>query len=160
MAGKEQILEQLKILIGSNTLIVGIGQILKGDDGIGPLLCEKLNSKISAEIIEAGTVPENYIQPIVMKAPQNLLIIDAIDFGAEPGQVRLFLPENLSSAAFSTHSLSPRLFINLIKEQIDVNVYLLGIQPAQLKFGQPLSEPVNIAMENIIEILVEIFPPR
>jgi hydrogenase 3 maturation protease len=160
MAEDNQSLDHLKTLSGTNTLIIGIGQILKGDDGIGPLIVEKLSGKISADIIEAGTVPENYIQPIVKKAPQNLLIIDAIDFAAEPGTIKLFLPEQLSSAAFSTHTLSPRLFIDLIKDQIEVNVYLVGIQPAQLEFGRSLSEPVNIALDTLIETLIEIFPPQ
>ncbi|MHC4130966.1 MAG: hydrogenase maturation peptidase HycI [Planctomycetota bacterium] len=158
MVEENQSLGRLKALTGTNTLIIGIGQVLKGDDGIGPILVERLKDRISADIIEAGTVPENYIQPIVKKAPQNLLIIDAIDFGTEPGEIKLFLPEQLSSTAFSTHTLSPRLFINLIKDQIDVDVYLIGIQPAQLEFGQPLSEDVSSALDTLTEMLIEIFP--
>ncbi|MHC4292856.1 MAG: hypothetical protein ACYSTX_01070, partial [Planctomycetota bacterium] len=69
MVQKNQSLDHLKALTDTNTLFIGIGQVLKGDDAIGPLLVEKLKGKISADIIEAGTVPENYIQPIVKKAP-------------------------------------------------------------------------------------------
>jgi hydrogenase 3 maturation protease len=160
MVEDNQSLDRLKTLTGTNTLIMGMGQILKGDDGIGPLIVEKLTGKISADIIEAGTVPENYIQPIVKKAPQNLLIIDAMDFEADPGTIRLFLPQQISSAAFSTHTLSPRLFINLIKKQLNVDVYLIGIQPANLEFGQSLSKSVTGALEKLVEILVKIFPPK
>ncbi|MHC4843267.1 MAG: hydrogenase 3 maturation endopeptidase HyCI [Planctomycetota bacterium] len=157
MVEDNQSLGRLNTLTG-NTLIMGIGQILKGDDGIGPLLCQKITGKISTDIIEAGTVPENYIQPVVKKAPKNLLIIDAVDFEAEPGTIRLFLPEQISYAAFSTHTLSPRLFINLIKEQLDVDVYLIGVQPANLEFGQSLSQSVSKALDTLVEVLINIFP--
>ena len=76
MPSYEQILEQLKKISSSKTLILGIGQLLKGDDGAGPFICKELSGKISAELIDAGSVPENYIQPIIKKTPKNLLIID------------------------------------------------------------------------------------
>jgi hydrogenase 3 maturation protease len=87
----KQLYEQLRKFRGSRTLIVGIGNILKADDGAGPLVCEQLGrAKVCADLIDAGTVPENYIQPIIKKAPQNLLVIDAIDFGASPGTIKIF----------------------------------------------------------------------
>ena len=80
MGDKGQIFEQLNELRGSKTVLVGVGNTLKGDDGAGPLLCRELTGKICAELINAGTVPENYIQPIIHKKPQNLIIIDAVEF--------------------------------------------------------------------------------
>lgn len=85
----QQLLKQLSKLRGSKTLIVTIGNTMRGDDGAGPLVCQKLRrAKISAELIDAATVPENYIQPIIQKDPQNLLIVDAVNFGASPGQIK------------------------------------------------------------------------
>src|SRR4030042_5124329 len=114
MGTGQQILQQLNQLRGSKTLIVGIGNTLKGDDGAGPLVCERLTGKICIEVIDAGTVPENYIQTIIKKAPQNLLIIDAIDFGASPGTIDIFRPEQLGSFVLSQHTLSPRFFFDII----------------------------------------------
>ncbi len=154
----QQILQQLKQLSRSKTLIIGVGNTLKGDDAAGPVVCEQLAGKISAEIIDTGTVPENYIQTIVRKDPQNLLIIDAVDFNASPGTIEIFRPEQLSSFAFSTHTLSPRLFIDMIKQQIKVDVYLLGIQPAQTQLGQNISNSVSEAIQQVTDVLVELFP--
>lgn len=155
----EELFKQLNKLRNSNTVIVGIGNTLKGDDGAGPLVCQQLAGKISAELIDVGTVPENYIQPITKKAPQNLLIIDAIDFGAPAGTINIFKPEQLSSFAFSTHTLSPRLFVDMIRQSINVDVYFIGIQPAQTKLGQSISEPINQAVQWLVRTLTEIFPP-
>jgi hydrogenase 3 maturation protease len=158
MATDQQLFEQLNALRGSRTLIVGIGNTLKGDDGAGPLVCERLREvDISAEVIDTATVPENYIQPIVEKAPRNLIIIDAVDFGASPGATSLFKPEQLNSFAFSTHTLSPRLFVDMIRSQIEVQVYFVGIQPENIRLGQPLSLPVSRAVECVSEVLAEVF---
>ncbi len=154
-----QLFEQLNKLRGSKTIVLGIGNTLKGDDGAGPLVCQQLTGKTSAELIDTGTVPENYIQPIIKKGPQSLLIIDAIDFGASPGSINIFKPEQLNSSVFSTHTLSPRLFVDMITQAIDVDVYFIGIQPAQTQLGQSVSAQVNQAIQSLTQTLVEIFPP-
>jgi len=157
----QQLLQQLQKLRGQNTLIVGIGNTLKGDDGAGPLICQMLQrSQIGAEVIDAGTVPENYIQVIVKKAPANLLVIDAMDFGATAGMIELFKPEQLSSTVSSTHTLSPRLFVDMLSRQIAVDVFFIGIQPAQTQLGQSVSVLVKQAMQRLLRILTDIFPPK
>ena len=160
MGTGELLFEQLNQLRSSRTIILGIGNSLKGDDGVGPFVCQQLkHSKISAEIIDAGTVPENYIQVIVKKAPNNLLIIDAIDFGAEAGAIEIFKPERLNSFAISTHTLSPHLFVDMLSQQIKVEVYFIGIQPAQTHLGQSVSGQVKQAAQQLSRILTDIFPP-
>jgi len=158
MSTDQSLLQQLNKFRDSATVIVGIGNILKGDDGAGPLVCEQLGRvKVCAELIDAGTVPENYIQPIIKKAPQNLLVIDAIDFGASPGTIRIFKPEQLNSHAISTHSLSPRLFVDMVCQYIKLDVYFVGIQPAQTQLGQSISPQVNRAIQQLSQVLTEVF---
>jgi len=154
---EEQLASRLRDLRGLATTIVGIGNELKGDDGVGPFLCHLLGRKVSAKLIDAGTVPENHIQPIIRTKPENLLVIDAVDFGAEAGSARLFGSEEISSVVMSTHSLSPRLFIDLIRREIEVKVLFLGIQPEQMQLGQGLSPVVQSTAEQIAEILIPIF---
>ena len=124
-------------------------------------MCEQLLRKeISATVIDTGTVPENYIYPIIKKAPRNLLLIDAVDFGAEPGTIKIFQTEQLNSLAISTHTLSPRFFVDIIRQSIKLDVYCIGVQPAQTQLGRPVSEQVNEAIQQLCRDLVEIFPPR
>ena len=158
MSDEQRLLEQLNKLRGSRTLIVGIGNTLKGDDGAGPLVCEQLAGKVSAGVIDAGTVPENFIQPIIEKAPQNLLVIDAIDFAAAAGTINIFKSEQLSSLSISTHTLSPRLFVDMIRRSIDADGYFVGIQPLQTDLGQGISAEVGRAIHLLVEALTRIFP--
>ena len=157
MATEEQILDRLSELRDSRTIILTIGHVLRGDDAVGPLLCEQLKGRINAEIIDAGTVPENYIQTIIKKAPENLLIIDAIDFAAPAGTIEIFNTNHLNSIVISTHCLSPRVFVDMIAKEIDVQVQFLGIQPCQTQIGAPLSDEVDKAVQQLISILTKIF---
>lgn len=154
---EKEVFEKLSALRGSKTVILGMGNTLKGDDGLGCIVCERLFGKLTAELIDAGTVPENYIQAIIRKKPQNLLIIDAVDFKAKPGTIELFKPEQLDSFVISTHTLSPRVFIEMISRYIDVNVFLVGVQPARMELGEEVSRPVSRAISLLEKILSEIF---
>jgi len=159
MSTDQQLFEQLNKLRGSKTVIVGIGNTLKGDDGVGSLICEQLQQAgVGVELIDAGTVPESYIQPIIKKVPRNLLIIDAIDFGDSPGTINIFKPEQLNSLVVSTHTLSPRIFVDMITQVINVDVYFIGVQPAQTAFGQFLSDDIRCALQRLVDLLVDIFP--
>jgi len=158
MKTKPELFARLGQLDGSKTIIVGIGNTLKGDDGAGPEVCHCIKDRINAEVIDIGTVPENYIQTIIGKTPKNLLVIDATDSGDAPGTINIFKPLHLSSLAFSTHTLSPVFFVNMIQKNIDVDVWFIGIQPAQTQFSQSLSEPVQKAVLQISDILTKTFP--
>jgi hydrogenase 3 maturation protease len=148
-----QLREKLQKFRDSRTVILGIGNTLRGDDGAGPELCSRLAGRTKAEIIDAGTVPENYLGPVVKKAPQNLLIVDAVDFGQSPGTFRFLTPEVIGNLSTSTHSPSPKLFIDLIQEDIPVDVHFIGIQPAQTELGRPLSPEVDRAVGLLADVL-------
>ena len=149
----ENIQQKLKALVGPDTLIVGIGNTLKGDDGVGPFICSRLKKTVPDQIIDAATVPENYIQPIITKNPKVLLIIDAVDFGGTVGAIQILEPDQIHSISLSTHTPSPRLFLDVILQSIKPQVVFLGIQPAQTGFGLPLSAEVKKNAMLLAELL-------
>ena len=148
----------LRKLGGSKIVILGVGNVLKGDDAAGPILCERIAAKVSAPVIDAGAVPENYIQRIKNHKPQNVLVIDVVDFGATPGTIQIFTREQLNSFSVSTHVLSPRLFADMVAKDITGGVYFIGIQPAHTHLGQPISVEVNHAIETVMAVLSQLFP--
>jgi hydrogenase 3 maturation protease len=156
MGEGEELFAGLRGICASRTVLLGIGNTLKGDDGAGPFVCEKVQGAVSATVIDAGTVPENYIQKIVSLAPRHLLIIDAADFGAAAGDMRVFGAEELANVSISTHSLSPRLFLDVIGGSIDVEAFLIAIQPKRMGFGQGLSGEVERAATELAGKLREL----
>lgn len=134
--------------IDSKTIILGIGNILKGDDAAGSILAQRLKSKIN--IIDAGITPENYAGKIIEFNPTHLWLIDAIDFKAKPGTWKTFKPEELfTQNLFFTHNCSLELFCDYIKKNIDVSILILGIQPKSIKLGEGLSQEVESALLEI-----------
>lgn len=139
--------------------IVCIGNTLKGDDGVAIELYQKLTGKINAELIDAGTVPENYIQRIIKNEPQMIVLIDAVNFGGSAGQVQVFNPEQIPEVATSTHVMSLWFFSDILKRESNSRMFLVGIQPQQLELGSGLSKPVGEAVEQLSRLFIELFGP-
>ena len=153
MTPSKELRELLESINPADTLIVCMGNSLKGDDGVGPLIYEQLLGKIKAGLINAATVPENYIEKIIKTAPNHLIIIDAVDFSAKPGSIKLFTDKEMPSIALSTHVLSPKVFVDLIKSRIEVQVYFLAVQPLQVQLKEGLSPQVKDSTGNLIRAL-------
>jgi len=120
-------------------------------------VCERLAGRVSAKVIDGGTTPENYITPILQASPDILLMVDAIDFGGRTGQIRLCALDELQRFAVSTHALSLHLVIDVIRREKKLEVYLIGIQAAQTKFGDGLSTAVQAAVETLADTLIGLF---
>jgi hydrogenase 3 maturation protease len=159
MVGHAELAERLGALRGARVTILGVGNVLKGDDGVGPQMCEMLAGKVAAQIIDAGTVPENYLRPLTRARPQFLLVVDAVDFGGAPGAIGVFTVDQINDVAFSTHALSLRLFVDVLRTEADVEVLLLGIQPSCTQLGQPVSAPVQESLQELTETLMAALPP-
>jgi hydrogenase 3 maturation protease len=78
-------LDKLKEIIKDKTLILGIGNSMKQDDGVGPTVISKLKIKneklkMNVKLLDGGMAPENYTGKIKQLKPDTLIIIDAVDF--------------------------------------------------------------------------------
>jgi hydrogenase 3 maturation protease len=141
-----------KIKRGKKAVILGIGNRLKGDDGVGSIIAEKLKEKIKNEnllIIDAENKPENYIGIINKFSPSFILIIDAIDFKSSPGDFKIFSINQLKDTTISTHNFSLPLFKKLLG---NINIYILGIQVEKIEMCEKISKSVSKTIEKIIKI--------
>jgi hydrogenase 3 maturation protease len=110
----------------------------------------------SVFVLDCGSTPENYIQPVADRSPTRILVVDCCDYGAKPGEIRLFtLPdiEQLSYGLLSTHTLPLTLTIEMLSLQTHATIELLGIQPERIGFGESLSEPVQRALPAVVEFV-------
>jgi hydrogenase 3 maturation protease len=154
------LMESLARWRAARVVILGIGSTLRGDDAAGPLVCEELSGRVPAQVIDAGTVPENYIGPILAASPEVLFIVDAVDFGGRPGQIRLCRPDEIPPLAFSTHALTFHLSLDLIRREKNLEVCVLGVQAGRRELGEGLSPAVGQAVETLVDTLTELFRPE
>ena len=140
-------------------VIMGIGNDLKADDGVGPYIINQLQTVAPphVELINASTVPENFISHLIETQPSLILLIDAALMSSEPGTIRLIEKSNIGGIAFSSHQLPLTFFIEYIENNITTTILILGIQPYTDEFTLPISQPVQDAAQTIIEVLTQLF---
>lgn len=98
--------------------------------------------------------PENFTGEIRKFKPTHVLLIDATDFGSEPGDIVLAEPEAIVGQSISTHTLPLSILAGYLQEQMGAKIMLLGIQPARAQMGAEMSEPVKDAIERVKEALM------
>jgi len=130
--------------------IVGLGNVQRGDDGAGACVADGLIARGVPHVFNCGGVPENYLGRIVAAQPEEVIIVDATDFGAAPGEVALYDADATVGGTCSTHSggLSPLL--DYLAQSTSARFRLLAIQPQSIEAGATLSAPVSKAVAAII----------
>jgi len=157
--GSDSLRAEITEVISGKTILVGIGNIMRGDDGAGPALINNLSGRISAECLDVGSVPENYLEKMVMLHPQTVLLIDAADFNGEPGEIRFFNPDDALNGICSTHTGSMELINAYLHSRIPVvNVFIIGIQPLTVQFDTSISKEVQQAVDTLTFIFLKVFP--
>jgi hydrogenase 3 maturation protease len=139
--------------------IIGIGNDLKADDGIGPYVIEELQNRTPShiELINASTVPENFLSHLIESNPHLILLIDAALMQTKPGTIKLIDKESIGGVAFSSHQLPLTFFLEYLENNINTTILILGIQPLTDEFAQPISNPVQQAANEIISTLSQLF---
>ncbi|MBT8039464.1 MAG: hydrogenase maturation protease [Gammaproteobacteria bacterium] len=134
--------------------VLGFGNRLWRDDGVGSVLAERLaQAQPGAPVFDGGMVPENHLERIAKATPNTVLLVDAVDFGGQPGEVRCFSGDELALAGLSTHAGSPRMLAAYLEARTGAIVTLLAIQPGDVSSGHELSGPVEAAISQVIEAL-------
>jgi hydrogenase 3 maturation protease len=138
--------------IQKNTLFAGMGNRIKSDDGVGIFIAEQLKSMLEADrVIVAENGIENYTGKINRLRPDSVILIDAVDFGEKPGFYKLVPVGEITNTTTNTHNLS----LKTLSLFLDVpDIWVLGIQPANVAFGTDLSEEVLNAAQKLIKKIV------
>jgi hydrogenase maturation protease HycI len=143
-------------LRGKRTVILGVGNLLQGDDAIGPNLVDLLHGRVEATLINAGEVPENYLSSIRAAQPEVVLIIVAIELGAEAGCVAVLDADRLRAIGNFTRNPGLAFLAVMIQDGTGAEVILVGIQPEITLFASGLSNPVRSTLQTLEEMLVKV----
>lgn len=132
-----------------STLFVGVGNLLKSDDGVGAVISRKIRERPGIQILTVEVSIENYIGKIQSLAPEKMVIIDCMELGAPPGTCRLLELQALEDLTFNTHNIS----LGRLEDFFSWPTYVLGIQPRDLSLGEALSPPVQEAARKIVDLI-------
>ena len=104
-------------------------------------------------VIEAGLAPENFTGVLRRFQPDLILLLDAAQFGNEPGHVAVIDVDQAGGFGASTHLQPLATLAMFLRAELDCEIGLLGIQPAHLDFGEPVSAAVKKACVEIAAAL-------
>jgi hydrogenase maturation protease len=136
---------------GRNSLLfAGLGNSLKSDDGVGIYIAGKLKDSGVKRVIIAESSIENYIGVINREKAQILILIDAVDFGEDPGFFALVPVDKLKDTTTGTHSVSLRVISLFLKTP---EKWVLGVQPQNVSVGTELSEKVRSVSDQIVKTI-------
>ena len=149
--------ELARRLRGKRAVILGVGNPLQGDDAVGPNLVDLLHGRIDATLIYAGEVPEHYISSIRAARPEVVLIVVALELGAEPGSMAVLDADRLRAIENFTRNPGLAFLAVMIQDCTDAEVILVGVQPEATLFASELSQPVHQTMHSLEEMLVNVY---
>lgn len=146
-------------------LIAGVGNLLRGDDGFGVVVAERLlrdELPPGVRVIEVGIGGIHLVQEL-LDSYDALIVVDALDLGRPPGSVVVMRPEVLDVHALSSaerhdqladvHYATPEraLMLAAALARLPEPTWLVGCQAADADtFGEGLSPPVEAAVEPAI----------
>jgi hydrogenase maturation protease len=143
----------------TRTLVAGFGNELRGDDGFGVAVCQRLQGTSGFEILEVGTGGLQMAQQL-MVGYDRLIVVDAMTRGGPPGQLYVLEVESVERATeIDMHIAVPKAALSVAQAMgvLPRQVFLVGCEPEEvdeLKMG--LSAPVSSALERAVNHVLEL----
>ena len=134
-------------------VILGLGNVLCGDDSVGPALIASLSSQYvfseSVAVMDGGTLGLSLV-PHIEDAPR-VILVDAITTGAEPGSLLRLEGSEVAAVlrgGLSCHQLGVVELIEVacLRGAARERLLLFGIEPSCTELGAPRSARVEAAM--------------
>jgi len=152
-------MNRLEDILREGACLVGTGNPLRRDDGVGVWLAESLKGA-SAAVFNVEDVPESYVGEIARTGLRNVIIMDAVDAGLEPGTVVFGPLDELGERpGLSTHKLSLSLCGRFLGAH-GQRTFLLGIAPGDIDFGPGLTAEVERAAGQVRDLILRTCAPR
>lgn len=148
----------------NSIVIMGLGNMLYGDEALGVHAAQKLWQEWEfpeyVEVIDGGTQGHGLLTHV--EKAQSLLILDAVDMGLAPGQIVVRegkeIPMYLTSQKVSPHqnSFSEVLALAELRGMLPPRLALAGMQPQSLLMGEPLSQMVQEHMHLLTQTALSV----
>jgi len=130
-------------------LFVGIGNLLRQDDGAGVYISNRIRETENIKVLTPEVSIENYIGKINSTVHDTLVVIDCVDMNRTAGSFDLIPVEQVSDLTFNTHNISLKKLSEFFRNEL----LILAIQPETIAFGENLSYIVHEACDKIIELI-------
>jgi hydrogenase maturation protease len=142
--------------------VVGIGNVLMGDDAVGPYIIKLLDAFFTfpaeVSLIEAGTPGLDLVS--VLSGYDTVIIVDNVRAAGSPGEIRRYDSEAIlkSAPAVAMTPHDPGLKEALLTMQMsDIepgDVIVVGVIPELIDLALELSSPVKAAVPDMMDAII------
>lgn len=142
-------------------LIVGVGNLLLGDEGVGIHAVRELEKRSLppyVDVVDGGTAGLNLLDLLI--SHERVIIIDAVDGGAQPGTVFRFSPEEIvedvERLPLSLHQMEVLNVLQLATYlgQPLPPIVVYGIQPETMDWSTELSATLRSRLEELLHAVL------
>jgi len=144
----------------SKTLVLGVGNLLLKDEGVGVHVAQRMmemDLPENVEVVDGGTATLD-ILPLV-DGVDRLIIVDALKAGEAPGTIYKIAPEDIvkdEQEALSLHQID-------LLQMLDMcaligskpSTVIIGIEPKEINFSVGLSSEVEGRIPRVVELVME-----
>jgi hydrogenase maturation protease len=131
--------------------IIGLGNVLLTDDGVGVHAIRQLQQDPPQGIIlaEVGTALLDTLD--LLESVDLVVAIDAVQAGGAPGSVHCFdLADADIRQGLSLHDFGIAAAVQSLPAEARPAVTILGVEPAVLDYGMQLSPAVQAALPHVV----------
>jgi hydrogenase maturation protease len=146
---------------GRPTVVIGLGNPLMGDDGLGLAAIARLQEvwrlPDGVEVVDGGTWGMNLL-PVIEDAGR-VLLIDAVATGAAPGTLHLLernrIPKYLATK-ISPHQVDLRDVLALaeLRGTLPEQTVAVGLEPAAVELSNTLSDTLRVRLDDLVTAIV------
>jgi hydrogenase maturation protease len=140
--------------------IIGVGNLLLRDEGVGVHLIEYLREKSlppDVELIDAAAGGFDLLEHI--EGAERVVIVDAIKAEGEPGAVYKFTPADFQTDAVTTTSLHDvalkDIFHILELKKALPAITIFGVQPKEIALSAELSPVIAALLPRLADLAIE-----
>jgi len=143
-------------------VVVGIGNVLLKDEGIGVHVARALSKAAqgdnsSFDVIDGGTSPDVFM---LLEGARKVVLVDAVSGGGSPGSVYRFHPADIllkKEYTISAHQISLMDSLQMMEfsEHKPEEVVIVGIEPKEIGWGMEPSPELQGKMPQIIKVVLD-----
>ncbi len=137
--------------------VIGIGNLLMGDEGVGIAVINELKKmNVEADVYDCGTMGVDILN--TMLGYDKVIVVDAVKGFGKPGDVVKIDPKELrkSRRVVSMHDVDFAFLIKVVGEFIDLpEIVIVGVEVEKVGEGIGLSESVRKAIPKALEFIID-----
>jgi hydrogenase maturation protease len=147
---------------GPRVLVLGIGNLVMSDDGVGVKVVQQLQREYSfadnVEIMDGGTLGLDLLP--MLEGVDHLIVVDAVETGGKPGSCVRLTGEELPVALetkISPHQMGLKDLLSVARllGHSPGEMVLIGVQPGSIEMDTELTAEVAAVLQVLVDNVLD-----